>query len=114
MSSALAIVSNTTAVLTSYASTLETQLNKARNDLNEIKTNCSSRPFINETCASIDTSGLKQEANFTTLPNVDGELSKIQDILNQNFSGSVDEVGLCIIFKDLYNFHLFHDLFHVK
>eukprot|EP00794_Sanderia_malayensis_P005496 gene5496-6181_t len=99
MNAALNLVSNTSAKLKDYTVTLEQQLAKARSDLQEIQTNCSTIPVVNETCANIGTNNLKQEANFTNLPNVDSELANIRNILNQNFSGSVDKAFK--VFQDI-------------
>ena len=105
MKGALDVVSNTTGNLKSSASKLGNELKQVKDDLERIKTDCTGQGISK--CNNIDTSGLKQEANFTNLPNVDSELSNIRDIMNQNFSGAVDEVWL---HSFVYVFYL---LYHV-
>lgn len=91
MKNSLDIVSNTSSELKSSATELENQLKKVKTDLDNIKSDCSSSG-IPGGCAEIQTDGLKQAANFSNLPSVDSELTNVRDIINQNFSGAVDEV----------------------
>ena len=104
MNSALDLVANTSANLKSSATQLETELRKTRDELDRIKSECNTaRPSA---CDSIDTTGLRQVANFSNLPSVDDELKNIRDIVGQNFSGSVNEVSsLGIIMLCLVIFH---------
>ncbi|XP_065071190.1 prominin-1-like isoform X2 [Rhopilema esculentum] len=99
MKGALDVVSNTTGNLKSSASKLGNELKQVKDDLERIKTDCTGQGISK--CNNIDTSGLKQEANFTNLPNVDSELSNIRNIMNQNFSGAVDEATK--VFNDIPN-----------
>ena len=92
MSTSLDRVVNTTNDLRSKAAGLGTDLDNVRNELVSILNNCSGVPVASESCAKVDSSGLRQEANFSALPNVDNELKNIRDILNQNFSGKAEEV----------------------
>lgn len=89
MKSALDVVANTSAKLKSSATKLGNDLSKVKNDLERIKSDCNTAGLP---CKDIQTDGLKQVANFTNLPSVDDELKNMGDIVNQNFSGSVDEV----------------------
>lgn len=89
MNSALDLVANTSASLKSSATQLESELQKTRDELERIKTECNTA--LPSACDSIDTTGLRQVANFSNLPSVDDELKNIRDIVGQNFSGSVNE-----------------------
>ena len=92
MNSALDLVANTSASLKSSATQLESELQKTRDELERIKTECNTA--LPSACDSIDTTGLRQVANFSNLPSVDDELKNIRDIVGQNFSGSVNEVSV--------------------
>ena len=92
MKNALDVVANTSAELKSSAAQLGNELKKIKADLEQIKSDCNSSG-IPGGCSEIKTDGLKQDANFTNLPNVDDELNNVRDIVNQNFSGSVDKVS---------------------
>ena len=91
MNSALDVVSNTSASLKSSANQLGDSLQRVKSELERIKSNCNAS--IIPSCSDIETGGLRQVANFSNLPSVDEELKNIRDIINQNFSGSVDKVS---------------------
>ena len=89
-------------------------LDESRNNLTEIQNECTS---IGQTfCNDIDPSSLSSEANFTNLPNVSKELSSVQDVVNQDFEKTAQEVNnvkivfsllaevssLCICWADEY------------
>ena len=82
--------------LSRLAGDLDTGLTTARNNLIEVKNNCSSLPGPPPFCNNIDTANLAADANFTNLPNISSELQRIEDVVNQDFEKSAQEVRLII------------------
>ena len=83
-------VSTSSSELKNEAKSLEKRLNDIRNDLQRIQNDCNATSY--HRCDEIDGAGLVQNANFSNLPSVDGELQSMRDILNQNFTGAADKV----------------------
>ena len=99
MNASLSKVSETVTALRLAADKLKVDLDKARTDLQELKANCSGYPSnISSMCTPISTDNLKQEANFSTVPDVNSELGNLNSILSQNFSGAVAQVYNCLMF----------------
>lgn len=99
MNASLSKVSETVTALRLAADKLKVDLDKARTDLQELKANCSGYPSnISSMCTPISTDNLKQEANFSTVPDVNSELGNLNSILSQNFSGAVAQ-GIAVFDK---------------
>ena len=82
--------------LSRLAGDLDTGLTTARNNLTDVQTECSllgSPQFCND----IDAASLAADANFTNLPNISSELQSIENVVNQDFEKSAQEVRLIIL-----------------
>lgn len=82
--------------LSRLAGDLDTGLTAARNNLTDVQSNCSSLPGSPQFCDSINVANLAADANFTNLPNISSELQRIEDVVNQDFEKSAQEVRLLI------------------
>ena len=83
--------------LSRLAGDLDTGLTTARNNLAEVQKNCSSLPpGPPPFCDNINVANLAADANFTNLPNISSELQRIEDVVNQDFENSAQEVRLII------------------
>ena len=83
--------------LSRLAGDLDTGLTAARNNLSDVQNECNDSlagppPF----CNSINVASLAADANFTNLPNISSELQSIEDVVNQDFEKSAQEVRLII------------------
>ena len=81
--------------LSRLAGDLDTGLTTARINLTDVQNECSllgSPPF----CSNINAANLAADANFTNLPNISSELQSIEDVVNQDFEKSAQEVRLII------------------
>jgi len=87
----LEVIKSNSNNLSSLAGDLESGLNDAKANLTEIKNNCSSLGSLGF-CADIKPDDLAAEANFTNLPNVTDQLSNVQDVVNQDFEKTAEEV----------------------
>ena len=88
----LEVIKSNSNNLSSLAGDLEIGLNDAKANLTEIKDNCSSLPGPPGFCDGINPDDLAAEANFTNLPNVTDQLSNVQDVVNQDFEKTAEEV----------------------
>lgn len=87
----LQVIESNSDNLSSLAVDLDTGLSNARKNLTEVIDEC--KKNLNASfCDQIDPSALTAEANFTNLPNVTDQLSNVQDIVNQDFEKSAEEV----------------------
>ena len=82
--------------LSRLAGDLDTGLTTARKNLAEVLANCSSFSSPLLSCDSIDVANLAADANFTNLPNISSELQSIEEVVNQDFEKSAEEVRLII------------------
>ena len=82
--------------LSRLAGDLDTGLTTARNNLTEVLDNCSSLPNSPQFCNNINVANLAADANFTNLPNISSELQSIEDVVNQDFEKSAQEVRFII------------------
>lgn len=82
--------------LSRLAGDLDTGLTTARNNLTVVQSNCSSLLGSPQFCNSINVANLAADANFTNLPNISSELQRIEDVVNENFEKSAQEVRLLI------------------
>lgn len=89
----LQVIEDNSNNLTSLAGDLDKGLNDARTNLSDIQTQCVrlGASFCNDT---VNTADLKSDANFTNLPNVSSELSKVEDVVDQDFEKTAEEVSL--------------------
>ena len=94
MRNQLEVITNNSQRLSNLTEELSSGLNKSRTNLDEIKTNCTKNSSLssNTSCGDIDTSLLVTEANFTNLPDVSQQLSNVQEVVNQDFEKSAQEV----------------------
>ena len=82
--------------LSRLAGDLDTGLTTARKNLTEVLANCSSFSSPQLSCNSINIANLAADANFTNLPNISSELQSIEEVVNQDFEKSAEEVRLII------------------
>ena len=90
----LRIISVNSHNLTTLTVDLQKGLNDTKDNLTRIQNNCStisnpSPKFCNDT----NTDDLNTEADFTNLPDVSSELSNIEEVINQDFEKSANEVS---------------------
>ena len=93
MQNQLKAIQNNSNELSSSAGSLDAGLNAARTNLTEIQNDCNTLPgatFCNDT----NTADLRADANFTNLPNVSSELQNVENVVNQDFEKSAEEVIL--------------------
>ena len=91
MKNQLEVIRSNSDNLTTLAGDLNTGLNKTKTNLTEIQTECNTIPGATF-CDRVDASQLAADADFTNLPNVTEQLQNIQDVVNQNFTKSAQEV----------------------
>lgn len=84
------VITNNSQQLSNLAKELDSRLNESRTNLTDIKNECSLSG--QGSCDGIDISSLATEANFTNLPNVSVQLSNVQDVVDQDFEKSAQEV----------------------
>ena len=92
MRNQLEVITNNSQRLSNLTEELNTGLNKSRTNLTEITTECNNTFRGENFCNDIDTSALAAEANFTNLPDVSQQLSNVQEVVNQDFEKSAQEV----------------------
>ena len=90
----LQVIEDNSNNLTSLAGDLDKGLNDTRTNLSEIQTECATFGASATFCNNVKTADLKSDANFTNLPNVSSELSKVEDVVNQDFEKTAEKVGL--------------------
>ena len=88
MSDQLRIINDNTKSLQDSGAALQTELSVIKTRLDGI--NCTG------SVVCPDTSGLVLEADFTNVPNITSELDSVQNIVNNDFAGSAEEVGSII------------------
>lgn len=86
----LQVIESNSNNLSSLAVDLDEGLSNARKNLTEVIDEC--KKLNASFCDQIDPSALTAEANFTNLPNVTDQLSNVQDVVNQDFEKSAEEV----------------------
>ena len=89
------VITNNSQRLSNLTEELNSGLEKSRNNLTEITTECTNNSLLsnNSSCGSnIDTSSLAAEANFTNLPDVSDQLSNVQEVVDQDFEKNAQEV----------------------
>ena len=94
MRNQLAIISVNSHNLTTLSDDLQKGLNDARDNLTRIQNECNglsspSPGFCNDT----NTDDLNTQANFTNLPDVSTELSNVEEVINQDFEQSANDVS---------------------
>ena len=82
--------------LSRLAGDLDTGLTTARNNLTYVQTECNKLPGPPPFCNNTNVGNLAADANFTNLPNISSELQSIEDVVNQDFEKSAQEVRLKI------------------
>ena len=82
--------------LSRLAGDLDRGLTNARSNLTDIQTKCNSLPGSPPFCNNINVGNLAADANFTNLPNITSELQRIEDVLDQDFEKSAQDVSLII------------------
>ena len=92
----LETIRNNSDNLSRLAGDLDTGLTTARNNLTEVQNNCSSLPGPPPFCNNINVTNLAADADFTNLPNISSELQNIEEVVNQGFEKSAEEVRLII------------------
>ncbi|XP_015771533.1 PREDICTED: prominin-1-A-like [Acropora digitifera] len=91
MRNQLEVINNNSQRLSNLTEELNSGLEKSRNNLTEITTECNITFRAANFCSSVDTSSLAADANFTNLPNVSQQLSNVQEVVNQDFEKSAQE-----------------------
>lgn len=88
------VITNNSQRLSNLTKELDSRLNEARTNLTDIKNECTKISALsgNVSCDGIDNSSLATEANFTNLPDVSGQLSNVQEVVDQDFEKSAQEV----------------------
>ena len=88
------VITNNSQRLSNLTKELDSRLNEARTNLTDIKNECTKISALsrNGSCDGIGNSSLATEANFTNLPDVSGQLSNVQEVVNQDFEKSAQEV----------------------
>ena len=92
MRNQLQVITNNSQQLSNLAKELDSRLNESRTNLTDISNECTNSLSSQGGCDGIDTSSLATEANFTNLPNVSAQLSNVQDVVDQDFEKSAQEV----------------------
>ena len=92
MRNQLEVITSNSQRLSNLTEELNSGLNKSRTNLSEIATECNTRFPAESFCNSIDTSSLAADADFTNLPDVSLQLSNVQEVVNQDFEKSAQEV----------------------
>lgn len=93
MKNQLEVIKRNSDSLTTLAGDLNTGLNDSKANLTDIQNECNnSFPGAGFDCNGIDASQLAADADFTNLPNVTEQLQNIQNVVNQNFTKSAQEV----------------------
>lgn len=99
----LEVISNNSRDLSGLTVDLQKGLNDTKDNLTSIQTECNSLPGPPGFCNSTNTAALATQADFTNLPNVSTELSKVEDVVNQDFEKSANDVS-----------HLEHNIFAIN
>ena len=93
MKDQLEVIRSNSNNLTTLAGDLDTGLNETKASLTAIQNDCNtslgSQPF----CNRVDPTNLASDANFTNLPNVTEQLQNVQDVVNQDFEKTAQQVG---------------------
>ena len=94
MRNQLQVINNNSQRLSNLAKELDSRLNESRTNLTDINNECTKTNSLSSQgdCDGIDTSTLATEANFTNLPNVSAQLSNVQDVVDQDFEKTAQEV----------------------
>lgn len=92
MRNQLKVISEKSGQLSNLTEELNSGLKKSRTNLTEIKNDCNNATQDAAFCNDIDTSSLAAEANFTNLPDVSEQLSNVQQVVDQDFAKSAQEV----------------------
>jgi len=87
----LTVISVNSHNLTTLSVDLQRGLNDAKDNITNIRDNCSSLNL--NFCDQINTDGLDTQANFTNLPDVSTQLSNIEDVIGQDFEESANDVS---------------------
>ena len=82
--------------LSRLAGDLDTGLTNARSNLTDIQRECNLLPGPPAFCNNTGVGNLAADANFTNLPNITSELQRIQNVLDQDFEKSAQDVSLII------------------
>ena len=93
MKDQLEVIRSNSDNLTTLAGHLNTGLNESKANLTDIQSQCNNS--ISPTpsfCNDVDASKLAADADFTNLPNVTEQLQNIQNVVNQDFEKSAQEV----------------------
>ena len=92
MRNQLEVITNNSQRLSNLTEELNSGLEKSRNNLTEITTECNNTFRAANFCSSVDTSSLAADANFTNLPDVSKQLSNVKEVVDQDFEKSAQEV----------------------
>ena len=92
MKDQLEVIRSNSDNLTTLAGHLNTGLNKTKSNLTDIQNQCNGTIPAPNFCNDVDASKLAADADFTNLPNVTEQLQNIQNVVNQDFEKSAQEV----------------------
>ena len=93
MRNQLAIISVNSHNLTTLTDDLQKGLNDAKENLTKIQNECNSLPSSPGFCNDTNTDDLNTQANFTNLPDVSTQLSNVEEVINQDFEKSANDVS---------------------
>ena len=93
MKNQLEIIKNTSQSLSNLTKELQEELNVAKENLTDILKNCSRLPSVPAACNNTNPEDLATGANFTDLPDVSKELKNVEEVVNQDFEKTAEEVS---------------------
>lgn len=96
------IISNNSNALSNLTVDLQSGLNGTRNNLTEILANCTASFSGSDFCSTIDPDDLATQADFTNLPDVSGELKNVEEVVNQDFEKTANDVSHLINYMYLF------------
>ena len=79
--------------LTTLTGDLQKGLNDTKDNLTEIQTVCNGISPTPPFCNDVNTDDLATNADFTNLPNVSSQLTNVEDVVNQDFEKSANDVS---------------------
>ena len=89
----LEVISINSHNLTTLTNDLQKGLNETRDNLTRIQNECNSLSSPSpDFCNDTNANDLNTQADFTNLPDVSSQLSNIEDVINQDFEKSADDV----------------------
>ena len=89
----LEVISNNSRDLSGLTVDLQKGLNDTKDNLTSIQNDCGTITVPTPFCNDVNSADLATQADFTNLPNVSTELSKVEDVVNQDFEKSANDVS---------------------